>query len=442
MERTVDYRNVLPKLILTGIVVILVLVLVHAVFIEANSSILIPVLAASGLIIIAFVLIRLTFSPDRVRAIQTNRTLKLASKTLDHMRMGLNREASQSVCELLLPETHACGVAIADTQVYVGYAAHDKNMSFMVGHPICTTAAQKVLQEREMLVIDCPALLQTVRKDSGMDIRAAIVVPLVVRDSSVGLLKFYYDSAHLVDDTQLAIAQGLAELLSTQLSLSELDHQAELATRAELKALQSQINPHFLFNTINTIASLIRTNPEQARVLLREFAVFYRQTLQNSETLITLEREMQQTMRYLVFEVARFGEDRIKIHKDIDPDLLHTRVPSFIIQPIIENSINHAMRPCGPLSIVIRVYRDNDDVVISVSDDGIGMEKSVLDSLGDPTPSKGGTGIALKNVKGRLTGFFDSDSEMIVESEVDKGTITTMRLGGAALQRSEEDENA
>lgn len=438
MERTLDYRHLLPKIILTIIVVVLVLVLARALLFEENNSTLIPVISASGLIIIAFALIRLTFSPDRVRAMQTNLTLKLASKTLDHMRMGLNREASQSVCELLLPETHACGVAITDTQSYVGYAAQGKDMTFMIGHPICTSAAYKVLQDREMIVLDRAAPLEKIRKDSGMDIRAAIVVPLVVRDCSVGTLKFYYDGAHLMDNTQLAIAQGLAELLSTQLSLSELDHQAELATRAELKALQSQINPHFLFNTINTIASLIRTDPEQARVLLREFAVFYRQTLQNSETLITLEREMQQTMRYLVFEVARFGEDRIQIQKDIDPELLHTRVPSFIIQPIIENSINHAMRPSGSLLIMIRVYRDNDDVVISISDDGIGMGQEVLDSLSDPTPSKGGTGIALKNVKGRLSGFFNSNSEMTVESEVDKGTITTMRLGGAALQASKE----
>ena len=114
----------------------------------------------------------------------------------------------------------------------------------------------------------------------------------MVRGVSVGTLKLYYESDVLIDETQRAIAEGLAQLLSTQLSIAELDRQVVLATKAELQALQAQINPHFLFNTINTIASLIRTDPARARVLLREFAAFYRQTLENSNDLIPLDREL------------------------------------------------------------------------------------------------------------------------------------------------------
>ena len=116
-------------------------------------------------------------------------------------------------------------------------------------------------------------------------LRAGIVVPLRVRKRPVGSLKFYYTTPRLLNETQLAMAEGLAQFLSTQLELSELDHQTALACRMELKALQAQINPHFLFNTINTIASLIRTDPPQARDLLREFAAFYRSTLEMSEDL-------------------------------------------------------------------------------------------------------------------------------------------------------------
>ena len=114
-------------------------------------------------------------------------------------------------------------------------------------------------------------------------------------------------------------AEGFGKLLSTQMAASALEEQTQLATRMELKMLQSQINPHFLFNTINTIASLIRTDPETARKLLREFAVFYRRTLEDSADLIVFAREMEQTKRYFTFEVARFGADRVEMEMRIDP---------------------------------------------------------------------------------------------------------------------------
>ena len=131
---------------------------------------------------------------------------------------------------------------------------------------------------------------------------AGIIVPLVVADRPVGTVKLYYRHAHLIDRTQLRIARGLAELLSTQLSAYELDRQAELTARAEVKALQAQINPHFLFNTLNTIASFTRTDPTKARDLLREFSVFYRRTLEGAESNIPLIRELEQVRRYLKIE--------------------------------------------------------------------------------------------------------------------------------------------
>lgn len=438
-----DYRrNALSETILTTIVVILVMVLVWSLLSPGSLHWIYAVISVFALSLVAISVVRLTLSPDKVRATQTNRTLKLASKTLGHMRKGLNQESAQAVCELLLPETEARAVAIMDTTCYLGYASSDKDLTCMIGLDICTQEALRALNTCEMVEVDKAHRLLPLSEASGMKVQAALFVPLVVRDNSVGLMGFYYDALHFLDETQRAIAHGLANLLSAQLATSELDYQAELATRAELKALQSQINPHFLFNTINTIAALIRTNPDQARTLLREFAVFYRQTLENSETLITLEREIQQTMRYLVFETARFGEERIKVEKQLEPDLLATRVPSFIIQPIIENSINHGMRPDGTLHVIVKVYRDGDDVMIRVSDDGVGMELSTLENLSDARPSTRGTGIALKNVRGRLTGYFNHNSSLTVESEIDKGTTVIMRLGGAAERLLEEDLNA
>ena len=325
-----DYRrNALSETIITTIVALLVLVLVYSLLSE-DGSIFVTSIALAGLVTVAFATIRYTLSPDRLRAVQTKSTLSLASRTLEYMRGGLSCENCQEVCSILLPETQAMAVAMTDDSVVMGYAGRYAE-AFPIGSPIHTAATHRVLETQAPEVFWSPGAIgmrdpseeeaKAVRRRRKANpavteaqqiadkyaahnptavtmgepvnslIPAGIVAPLIVRGVSVGTLKLYYEAPHLIDETQRAIAEGLAELLSTQLSIAELDRQVELATKAELQALQSQINPHFLFNTINTIASLIRTDPTRARGLLREFAVFYRQTLENSNDLIPLERE-------------------------------------------------------------------------------------------------------------------------------------------------------
>ena len=274
------------------------------------------------------------------------------------------------------------------------------------------------------------------------NVRGGIVVPLNVQNRTYGTIKFYFRSPADIDRTQLAIARGFGQLLSTQLSTHELDRQAELTAKAEVKALQAQINPHFLFNTINTIAAFTRTDPTQARALLREFAVFYRQTLESSDQLIPLSRELEQTRRYLRFEHARFGEDRIKESEHIAPGCGDVLVPAFIVQPVVENAVRHAMRDDGPLHIDIRADADGDDMLIAVADDGLGMDdatrKSLLAGINcrrDGTCSKDekGTGIALRNVSERLDRFYGYGSGLDIMSKPGEGTCVTMRLARTAV---------
>jgi two-component system sensor histidine kinase LytS len=265
----------------------------------------------------------------------------------------------------------------------------------------------------------------------------SIIVPLTVSERTVGTLKLYYRNASDVNRTQLAIARGLAELLSSQLSVYELDRQAELTARAEVKALQAQINPHFLFNTLNTIASFTRTDPTRARDLLREFSVFYRRTLEGTEAPILLSDELEQTRRYLTIEQARFGDDRIVLTEGVELGCGSIRVPAFIVQPIVENAVRHAMRDEGTLHIDVQVATDGQDVLIAVADDGLGMSEEVAERLvsdktaqGSSTSSKG-TGIALRNVADRIELFYGEGSGIEIMSKVDSGTCVTLRLVGA-----------
>ena len=426
-------RSAFIETVITTIVALLVLVLFYSLLSE-EPNILVASVALAGMVTVAFAIIRSSFSPDKLRAQQTNKTLSLASQTLVYMRGGLSEQNCQEVCNILLPECQAMAVAMTDDKFVLGYAgAHAE--AFPIGSAIHTPATHRVLASQTVEVFRSSEAFASA---SNPLIPAGIVAPLVVRGVSVGTLKLYYESDVLIDETQRAIAEGLAQLLSTQLSIAELDRQVELATKAELQALQAQINPHFLFNTINTIASLIRTDPARARVLLREFAAFYRQTLENSNDLIPLDRELQQTMRYFAFEQARFGAERVRLEADID-DFGDLRVPSFIIQPIVENAVNHAMPAEGQLSIDISIEEADDDVVITVADDGVGMsEEQARRLLQNASASEKGTGIALKNVDARLRAVFGPGSGVSVNSQIGKGTQVTLLLVGANVAEIEE----
>jgi len=367
---------------------------------------------------------RMASRPDHLRAVQSQRILDIANVSLSYMRQGLTPVTAQEVCRLTLQRTEADAVAITDRDTVLGFAGEGED-HHTVGGPIITRATVEVLETGEHRVLATREEIGCPKRDCPL--RAAIVVPLEVRGAPVGTLKFYYATPRLLNETQVTMVDGLARLLSTQLELSELERQTELACRMELKALQSQINPHFLFNTINTIASLIRTDPPRARELLREFATFYRRTLENSDELIPLSQELDYVRRYLVFERARFGEERVRFSEDVPASLDSLLVPAFVLQPIVENAVQHGIRPSGPLHIKLTAHSRDEAVLIEVADDGRGIPAADLPRVLDIGFGRG-LGIALKNVDDRLKGHFGPESGLDVQSTEGQGTKVTFTL--------------
>lgn len=383
-------------------------------------------LSVLGLVAVSFsgVYARMMSRPDHVRALQSDRMLKIANESLAYLRQGLTPESAGEVCRIVLRESEAAAVAITDSQTVLGFAGVGEEHHH-VGGPIITKATHEALDHDEPRIlhskedIGCP--------EPACRLRAAIVVPLEQRNVPVGTLKFYYTSDKLLNETQLAMAEGLARLLSTQLELAELEHQTDLARDMELKALQAQINPHFLFNTINTIAAFIRTDPAEARRLLRNFGAFYRRTLEQASDLVTVERELEFVRMYLELEQARFGE-RLVLEFDVDPEALDQPLPAFMLQPLVENAIGHGMRPDGStLTVRISGRCTPDALELSVADDGVGIPESRLATVFDPGTSAG-LGIALRNVRDRLRGYFGSDSTLEIESAPGVGTTVTLRI--------------
>jgi len=380
--------------------------------------------AVIGLTAVSFggAYMRIMSRPDHVRALQSDRMLKIANETLGFLKQGLDAQTAEAVCRIALGETEAAAVAITDRDSVLGFAGVGEE-HHKVGGPIITRATMEAIETDESRVlyskdeIGCP--------EPACRLRAAIVVPLDMRGRPVGTLKFYYTSDRYLNETQFAMAEGLGRLLSTQLELSELERQTDLAREMELKALQAQINPHFLFNTINTIAAFIRTDPATARHLLRQFGAFYRRTLEQADELITLERELEYVDTYVELEHARFG-DRLVLERQVDTGVLGVPMPAFMLQPLVENAIQHGPHPDGrPLTITVTAHVQGDVLLVSVADDGVGISADALPRLFDPGFGKG-LGIALRNVRDRLSGFYGADSELRIDSVEGEGTTVSL----------------
>jgi two-component system sensor histidine kinase LytS len=363
--------------------------------------------------------------PVHLEARRSHQILKIADESLSHLRLGgLTQETARVVCRIVLAESEAKAVAITDTRQILGFAGIGED-HHEVGGPILTVASRQALERNEARVLRAREQIQC--SHPGCPLMAAIVLPLRIRGAPVGTLKFYYTSPRRLDEAQIAMAEGLAHLLSTQLEVSELDRQTELACRMELKALQAQINPHFLFNTINTIASLIRTDAPRARELLRDFAGYYRETLETGDELIPLERELRHVRAYFRFEEARFA-DRAVLVEDVPSTHGSLRVPAFIVQPLVENCIRHGMGPEGVLHVRVSSHDDGREVVLTVTDDGVGIPPDEVGLV--LTPGYGeGIGIALRNVDERLRGHFGPTAGVRIESHEGRGTAVSLVLG-------------
>ncbi len=200
-----------------------------------------------------------------------------------------------------------------------------------------------------------------------------------------------------------------------------LQEQDKLLMSARVEALASQINPHFLFNTLTSISSLIRSKPETARMLIVKLSRLLRRLLRSQEQFVTLKEELASIDEYLDIETIRFGPMLI-IEKDIDPTTLKLIVPSMLLQPLVENAIKHGLRPkVGGGRITIRSRHTSSHTVIEIVDDGTGMSQSKL----DPRQS---LGIGLRNVDERIRVIYGENCHLQIDSIRGEGTCARIEI--------------
>jgi two-component system LytT family sensor kinase len=204
----------------------------------------------------------------------------------------------------------------------------------------------------------------------------------------------------------------------------KLEEQKRLLLEARLDALQRQINPHFLFNTLNSIASAVRVKPELARQMTVKLANILRSLLKDHDTYVPLSEELQFTDDYLDIEVVRFGADKLRVKKEIDLRTMGLLVPSILLQPLIENSIKHGLEPrINGGTVTLRSQLNGDRVLIEVEDDGVGMDARPASAL-----SRKGAGIGMKNVRERLEVLYGNQARFSVVSNPGRGTLVSIEI--------------
>jgi two-component system LytT family sensor kinase len=354
------------------------------------------------------------------------------------LRQGLTPEAAERTVDLLQPLLGGDAVAITDREHMLAFAGP--------GADHHTPGSALWAPERERVLRTGRSAISTsvVCRHSGCPLRSAAFAPLTVGDEVVGTVTVYRQTA---TPPRLELVEGVAGVLSLHLELAGLEAQARLSTDTQLEVLRAQINPHFLFNVLNTIASKARTDPDETRQLLLRLADFFRYAIDQRSQFAEFAQEYFFVRTYVTLEQARFG-DALRVEYDVDPQVLGVRVPVLMIQPLIENAIKHGLsRKVGRGTVTLRARVDPlaSSLDILVRDDGVGMDAATLRSLrngrrggtghgpeafddpADVPPLRRG-GIGLRNIDERLALLFGDRYDLTVRSRESDGTDVRLRI--------------
>lgn len=367
---------------------------------------------------------------DREASNRVRRVLEIADRCLPYLRKGLyDRQNLGEAVRIIHDLSSVSGVVITDRTEILGMAGGalgglglSAPLPALIQKTLCTGEVQLSEEADPEDPFSDPLKKLT-----------AVCAPLTQRGEVIGTLTMFIRKFKLTREVECEFVGGLARLFSTQIELSQLEYQKKLLQKAEFAALQSQINPHFLFNALNTITSFCREKPERARELLIVLSSYFRRTLQTGKVMISLCEELNHVNAYLELEKARF-EEKLQIETDV-PEGLDCTVPSFILQPTVENAVRHGARNVtGVGRIAIRARQRQGETVISVNDNGPGIRREIVERVYSGTMDENHVG--LSNIQKRLKSIYGEDRGLIIDTSP-AGTTVVIRIPNQPDRRNE-----
>jgi two-component system LytT family sensor kinase len=342
--------------------------------------------------------------------------LHTANLAAPAFRTGLNRDSAERSISHIRALIGTRAVIIADLDAILAAEGVNAEHRVLLTRPILGALAvgrPQILTAQDLACSN----LHTCELQSG------VVVPLTTDGEVVGALAAL-DSA--APAGLLRLSSEVAQFISTQLELAELDLSRRRAVQAELRFLRAQISPHFIYNALTAIESFVRSDPDRARELLVEFADFIRYSFRSHGQFVTMAEEIRLVDTYLDLERARFG-DRLAVTLRVAPEVLSVSLPPFVLQPLVENAIHHGLEPCersGRLEITIE--NADAEAFVSVEDNGVGADPEYLRRA--LSGVSGEEGIGLHNVDERLRAVFGEERGLTIETALGAGTRVTMHI--------------
>ncbi|HWR39528.1 MAG TPA: histidine kinase [Patescibacteria group bacterium] len=378
-------------------------------------------LTVAGVSLFLFIVGRSETEQDTYSAKAAFLSLEIARRTLPYLRDGFTPEAAHHTARIVQELTRTAAVAISDREQLIAFVGKGSD-HHRPGDPIVSQAVQRAIAEETVLMLNSGE--ETICPEKDCPLNSGVAAPLFANGTVMGAIQLFRKGMDSVSEVDVRLADGIANLLSVQVQLADSDRQRKMREEAEFKALQAQINPHFLFNTLNIIMSFCRTDPDKARHLLGNLATMMQRSFAHQGDFITLNRELDGVEAYLEIVKARFG-NRLTIHWDIDASLLALPIPLLCLQPLVENAVQHGLFPkTDDCILTIAAHSDGDAALITISDNGVGIPEEKRATL----LSRQTEGIGMTNVHHRLLSIYGPGYGLHIDSDPPRGTCVSLRI--------------
>lgn len=354
-------------------------------------------------------------------AIATRQALTIAEEALPFLKSDSPEERAEGIANLLYDRLEVAAISVTyedEVLAFVGIGSDHHRL----GEKVITPLSKEALETKEIKIAYSRSDIACQNPDCPLE--AAIIIPITEANDSTSLIKFYFRKSQHISPVEKVLAQGIGQLISNQLKVIANEKLKENIRDAELRNLQAQINPHFLFNTLHLIATLFRVDPKRARHITIQLANFMRFNLGlASESLINLERECEHVKAYIEIIQARFS-NRLQINFEKDHSISNVLIPPSTIQPLVENSIQHGLKNVATNGrIDVSIKQKSDRIVITVEDNGVGFPEIEIEKINEPSKGENSNGgVGLYNVNRRLISLLGEDSRLHIENLPTRGS--------------------